>query len=72
MISPLNQHSSSLQLAKNWFWSYLGNAAGCLGLVCLAMASGALNGNTLLPAIAVTKTSIPFVEAVLKSLLANW
>ena len=50
----------------------MGNLVGSLIMVALVWASGALAGNAMPAEVAFVKTSLPWGEAVLKGLLANW
>ncbi len=59
-------------LVKSWFFSYSGNLVGSLLMVVAVNASGALAGNTMPAALAVAKTSMPWGQALVKGLLANW
>jgi len=62
------------QLAKNWFFSYLGNLVGSVFLAYLVFASGAMAAPSVatVKAITVAKTSIPFSQAVMRGILCNW
>lgn len=65
------------QVAKNWFWSYVGNFAGSLLLVWLVAASGvfssaALPSHATALAVAAAKTGLTFQAAFARGLLCNW
>jgi len=59
-------------LAKNWFWSYIGNFIGSLLMVGLVVASGLLAGNQMPANMAVAKTSLPWAQAFFRGILCNW
>lgn len=65
------------QLAKNWFWSYLGNLLGSLALVGLVVASGvfaspAVPSHATALAVAAAKTGLSFKAAFARGVLCNW
>ena len=53
------------QLAKNWFFSYLGNFAGSLLMVSLVVSTGLLATAAAPLNVAVAKTSLTFAQACL-------
>lgn len=59
-------------LMHNWFWSYLGNFVGSLAMVAAVVATGVFAGNTIVPGIAVTKSTLPWATAFARSVLCNW
>lgn len=62
------------QLAKNWFWSYLGNLLGSLIMVAAINATGLLAGAASTPVIniATMKATLPFKQVFVRSILCNW
>jgi len=62
------------QIAKNWFWSYLGNFIGSLLLVSIVFHSGALAAPSVatVKAMTVMKTGLSFNAALLRGVLCNW
>eukprot|EP00198_Chlamydomonas_reinhardtii_P007362 XP_001696698.1 high affinity nitrite transporter [Chlamydomonas reinhardtii] len=59
-------------LAKNWFWSYAGNAVGSLLMVGLVAATGLLATSPVAANMAVAKSALPFGQALVRGLLCNW
>jgi formate/nitrite transporter len=65
------------QLLRNWFWVYFANFAGSLIVAYLMYLSGlwAFNGGLLgasVLKIAVGKTSLGFIPAVVRGIFCNW
>ena len=61
----MNLQITATQLAKNFFFSYLGNFVGSLLLVAAASVSGVFAGNMMPVTAAVAKTSLPFAAVSL-------
>jgi formate/nitrite transporter len=60
-------------LIKNWFWSYFGNFVGSLAFVALVVASGVLAQGAMYPIkTAMAKASLPWGQAFLRAVMANW
>jgi formate/nitrite transporter len=60
-------------LIKNWFWSYLGNFVGSLLFVAAVVATGIFAQGAAYPVkTAVAKASLPWGQAFLRAILANW
>jgi len=61
-------------IAKNWFWSYLGNLIGSVALAVLVFNSGALPPPSVAAALTVssTKAGLAFMPAFLRGILCNW
>ncbi|GIM00402.1 hypothetical protein Vretimale_5171 [Volvox reticuliferus] len=55
-----------------WAVVYAGNLVGSLGMVAAVFATGLMATNTVLPALAVAKTSLPLGQVVVRSILCNW
>ncbi|CAL8463113.1 g2647 [Coccomyxa elongata] len=64
--------ASLKQLAKNWFFSYLGNFAGSLLMVTLVVSTGLLATASAPLNVAVAKTSFTFAQAFSRGILCNW
>jgi len=61
------------QLAKNWVITYLGNFVGSLAAMFLLFSAGLFTpGNAAATTIATYKTSIPFMQVVMRGFLCNW
>jgi formate/nitrite transporter len=58
------------QMLKNFVLSYFGNFAGGLTVVALLGAAGLVTPGSV--AVATAKTSLPFVQALLRGFLCNW
>lgn len=74
-LGALTGRSPWSQLAAIWFWSYLGNLAGSLGLAWLLAESAALGADpqrTFIESVAASKMALPFVAAFARGILANW
>lgn len=60
------------KLLKNWSLVYLGNFLGALFIAALVTTSGVFNQSSdVIIATAVTKTDLPFFEALLRGILCN-
>eukprot|EP00882_Tetradesmus_deserticola_P000319 GHRQ01000353.1.p1 GENE.GHRQ01000353.1~~GHRQ01000353.1.p1 ORF type:complete len:335 (+),score=141.29 GHRQ01000353.1:187-1191(+) len=60
-------------LIKNWFWSYSGNFVGSLLFVAAVVASGVLAQGAVYPIkTAMYKASLPWSQAFIRAILANW
>jgi len=59
-------------LAKNWFYSYLGNFLGSLFMAYMAYVSGTLGAGPASVAAAIAKTSLPLQEAFVRGILCNF
>ncbi|GMH37288.1 hypothetical protein BSKO_05161 [Bryopsis sp. KO-2023] len=70
--SVLEGKSSVAQLGKSWFFSYFGNLAGCLLTVWTINACGLSATADPAMAVATAKTSLTFMQAFLRGILANW
>ncbi|EFJ43209.1 hypothetical protein VOLCADRAFT_66209, partial [Volvox carteri f. nagariensis] len=57
---------------SRWLVVYAGNLVGCLGMVAAVYGTGLMAANTVLPALAVAKTSLPLGQALIRSVLCNW
>ncbi|PNH11758.1 putative formate transporter [Tetrabaena socialis] len=55
-----------------WAVVYAGNLVGCLAMVAAVGATGLMAANTVLPAMAVAKTSLPLAQVLARSVLCNW
>ncbi|GLC45795.1 hypothetical protein PLESTM_001780600 [Pleodorina starrii] len=55
-----------------WVVVYAGNLVGSLAMVAAVYATGLMATNTVLPALAVAKTSLPLGQALVRSVLCNW
>lgn len=49
-------------LAKNWFWSLLGNFIGSLLLVGIVVGTGVMAGAVAPTKVAMMKTSLPWMQ----------
>jgi formate/nitrite transporter len=58
------------QMLKNFFLSYFGNFAGGLIVISLLAAAGLTAPGAA--AVATAKTSLPFVQALIRGFLCNW
>lgn len=73
LTAAVMEKKASLKgLAKNWFFSYVGNFIGSLILAGLAHSSGTLGAGPAAAAAAVMKTSLPFKTAFVRGILCNW
>lgn len=68
--AALNGKASWSNLAKSWGFSYAGNFVGALFVAYLFHVSGVMHAGAM--AAATAKTSIPWVQAFVRGLLANW
>jgi len=68
----LNGKASISSLAKSWGVSYAGNFAGSLLLAWLVAVGGTLAASPAPAAVAVAKTSLPFVQLLVRGVLCNW
>lgn len=59
-------------LAKNWFYSYIGNFVGSVLLAYLAFKSGTLGASPGAVNIAMGKVSMPWDVAFTRGILCNW
>ncbi|GFR49573.1 hypothetical protein Agub_g11620 [Astrephomene gubernaculifera] len=55
-----------------WVVVYAGNAVGCLAMAAAVAATGLWSANTVIPALAVAKSSLPVAQALVRSVLCNW
>jgi formate/nitrite transporter len=77
MTGFLEKKVTGKQLLSNWFWVYLFNFVGSLLVVLLFYYSGIWKANagaigTRAVAIAASKASLPWVEALFRGILCNW
>lgn len=70
--SVLEGKSTMGQLVKSWVFSYFGNLVGCLLAISVFSAAGVTSTANPAVAIATAKTSLPFMQAFLRGILANW
>lgn len=76
-LGVLDGSVSLRKLLRNWFWVYFANLAGSLIVAYLMYASGlwAYNNNLLgasVLKIAVGKTSLGFIPALVRGIFCNW
>eukprot|EP00613_Pedinella_sp_CCMP2098_P001767 CAMPEP_0171618532 /NCGR_PEP_ID=MMETSP0990-20121206/14806_1 /TAXON_ID=483369 /ORGANISM="non described non described, Strain CCMP2098" /LENGTH=304 /DNA_ID=CAMNT_0012183361 /DNA_START=9 /DNA_END=923 /DNA_ORIENTATION=- len=63
---------STKNLVKNFVVSFLGNFAGVLAICGLVVASGLVNSNPGVAAVAQVKCGLPFSQAFFRGFLCNW
>lgn len=68
----LEDKASIKDLLKNWSVSYAGNLVGSLLMALLVFLGGTLGVGPAAAATAVSKTSLPFLQAFIRGMLCNW
>eukprot|EP01036_Dinobryon_divergens_P027781 gene27781-36608_t len=68
----LEGKASFKDLLKNWGVSYAGNLLGSLLMALLVFFGGTLGVGPAAAATAVSKTSLPFLQAFIRGMLCNW
>jgi len=71
-MAMLEGKASGDQLAKSWVASYAGNFVGSLLLAALVFLGKTLAGGGAAVPVAVAKTSLDFVPALVRGILCNW
>lgn len=71
-MACLEGKATGNQLAKSWVASYAGNFVGSLLLAALVFLGKTLAGGGAAVPVAVAKTSLDFVPAVVRGILCNW
>lgn len=66
----LNGKADTGGLAKSWFYSYAGNFVGSVLIAYMFAASGVMHKGAI--AVATAKVSMPWVQAFVRGVLANW
>lgn len=71
-VGALRGKTSWLDLAKVWFWSYVGNFLGAILLAFIAFKAEVLQDSSWLHTIAAKKMNAPWMTLFLKGILCNW
>lgn len=71
-MAALEGKASGNQLAKSWISSYAGNFVGSILLAVLVFLGQTLAGGGASVPVAVAKTSLAFVPALVRGILCNW
>lgn len=67
----LEDRASFGELLKNWICSFAGNFVGCMVVISILTQSGVV-GTSAAQTMATTKTSLSFLQAFIRGILANW
>lgn len=70
--AAIEKKTTLKSLVKNWVFSYAGNLLGSLILAYLVFLGGTLGDTPYAAGIATAKTSMSFMQAVVRGLLCNW
>lgn len=72
-LALMSKKITAVQMLRNWFFVYIGNLIGSVLLAFLLANSGLLQdaASERAMAIAASKTSLPFIEAVIRGILCN-
>lgn len=67
----LEEKATATELLRNWVVSFVGNFMGVMLMIYLFSQSG-IAGSQMATTLATTKTSLTFMQAFLRGILANW
>ena len=71
-LALLEKKANIVDLLRIWFWSYIGNFAGCLLIARMALSAGTLGDAPAVVAAAVAKCALPFKTLFVRGVLCNW
>jgi nitrite transporter NirC len=74
-VAVLNRRATLDDLAKNWFWTFLGNLMGAVFLAFLVVRSGLFDADPIksfVLGLVEKKMNIPAEQLIIRAILANW